>query len=108
MVTEIVTFAVPPDATRQGVLAAFEKTAPSWSQNPDLIRKYYVLDMERRIAGGIYVWRERLHALRWHGADFRARVRELYGSEPEFQIFETPIVVDNTDSSSSAITNGDG
>jgi hypothetical protein len=96
MVTEIVTFGLPPEATRESVLAAFEQTAPTWAENPDLIRKYYVFDGERRLAGGVYLWRERSDAARWHGTQFRARVRELYGAEPEFQIFETPIVVDNT------------
>lgn len=46
-------------------------------------------------AGGVYLWRERVHAEKWHGAQFRKMARETYGSEPDSQFFETPIVVDN-------------
>jgi hypothetical protein len=47
------------------------------------------------VAGGVYLWKERAAAEKWHGEAFRAKVKEVYGSEPEFRYFETPIVVDN-------------
>src|SRR5262245_43097620 len=95
MITEIVTFTVSPGATRETIFQAFERTAPGWQQNPDLIRKYYLFDAERGIAGGVYLWKEKAHAEKWHGAEFRERVRALYGAEPTSQFFETPIIVDN-------------
>jgi hypothetical protein len=36
MITEIVTFKLPPETTREQVIANFEKTAPIWKENPDL------------------------------------------------------------------------
>ena len=30
-----------------------------------------------------------------HGAAFQERIRTIFGAEPEFQYFETPIVIDN-------------
>jgi hypothetical protein len=45
--------------------------------------------------GGVYLWKERAHAEKWHGEAFRAKVKEIYGSEPEIRFFDTPIVVDN-------------
>ncbi len=95
MITEIVTFKLPDGSKREDVLAAFEKTASVWGQNPDLIRKNYLFDASNNIAGGVYLWREKAHAEKWHGEEFRARVRKLYGAEPTSQFFETPIVVDN-------------
>jgi Putative mono-oxygenase ydhR len=95
MITEIVTFALPEGMTREDAVANFEKSAPSWRANPDLIRKNYLLDASNRIAGGVYLWKERAHAEKWHGAEFRKRVKEIYGSEPKSQFFETPVVVDN-------------
>jgi hypothetical protein len=95
MITEIVTFKLPEGMTRDDVVANFEKTAPNWRANPDLIRKNYLVDVGKGAAGGVYLWKERAHAEKWHGEAFRAKVKEIYGSEPEFRYFETPIVVDN-------------
>lgn len=96
MITEIVTFTLPPGTTREQLLANYEKTAPGWQANPDLIRKYYLYDAERNIAGGVYLWKDRLDAEKWHGEAFRQKVRELYGAEPSSQFFETPIIVDRS------------
>ena len=63
--------------------------------NPDLIRKNYLINLDRGIAGGVYLWKEKMHAEIWHGAEFRKMVKDNYGEEPTFQFFETPIVVDN-------------
>lgn len=96
MITEIVTFKLPEGSKREEILAAFEKTASVWAENSDLVRKNYLYDAEAGVAGGVYLWKEKAHALKWHGEDFRQKVRQLYGAEPSSQYFETPIVVDNT------------
>lgn len=95
MFTEIVTVKLPDDITRKEVMSIFETTIDMWSSNPDLLRKCYLFDAERGIAGGVYLWREKAHAQKWHGAEFRRRATELYGAEPQIHLFETPIVVDN-------------
>ena len=95
MITEIVTFRLPEGASREEVFRNFEQTAPTWQQNPDLIRKHYLYDAENGVAGGVYLWRTRAHAEKWHGPAFREKVRVRYGAEPESQFFETPVVVDN-------------
>ena len=75
--------------------SGFEKTASVWRDNPDLIRKNYLYDAQAGVAGGVYLWKEKAHAQKWHGAEFRDRVKKLYGAEPSSQFYETPIVVDN-------------
>jgi hypothetical protein len=95
MVTEIVTFKLLPGTTREEVFARYESTAPKWRANPDLVRKNYLFDPVAGVAGGVYLWRERAQAEKWHGPEFRQMIRELWGSEPQSQFFETPIVVDN-------------
>ena len=50
---------------------------------------------KRALRGGLYLCREKAHAEKWHGEEFRKKVKEIYGAEPESQYFETPIVVDN-------------
>ena len=39
MITEIVTFKLPEGMTRVDVVSNFEKTAPTWNANPDLITR---------------------------------------------------------------------
>ena len=95
MITEIVTFKLPNGMTREDLVANFEKTAPTWNANPDLIRKNYLIDIANGVAGGVYLWREHAGAEKWHGQAFRDKVKEVYGSEPDIRLFETPIVVDN-------------
>ena len=95
MITEIVTFKLPAGSKREDIFAAFDKTAAIWSENPDLVRKNYLYDAEAGVAGGVYLWKEKAHALKWHGEEFRQRVKELYAATPTSQFFETPIVVDN-------------
>jgi hypothetical protein len=95
MITEIVTIKLPDGTTREELLSTFEKTVPSWAENPDLIRKIYLFDAETGTAGGVYLWKDKAQAEKWHGAEYRKKVKELYGTEPESQFFETPIVIDN-------------
>jgi len=94
MIVELVTFKLPATTTREEVFEKFARTADTWRQNPDLVRKYYLFDAVNGVAGGVYLWRARADAEKWHGADFRSRVRDIYGAEPESRFFETPIVVD--------------
>ena len=95
MITEIVRFPIPEGVSREEVVAGFEATAGGWKENPDLIRKNYLVDIEARTAGGVYLWRSRADAEKWHGDDFKTRIKAKYGAEPRFEYFETPVVVDN-------------
>ena len=95
MITVIVYFKLPDGMTREEIIPKFGQTAQKWSDNQDLIRKNYLIDLDRRIAGGVYLWKEKMHAEIWLGAEFRKMVKDNYGEEPTFAFFETPIVVDN-------------
>jgi hypothetical protein len=95
MITEIVKFKLPEGLTREEVVAGFEATAGRWKDNPDLIRKNYLVDLESRTGGGVYLWNTRADAEKWHGEEFRQRIKAKYGSEPKSEFFETPVVVDN-------------
>ena len=95
MITVIVYFKLPDGITREEIISKFEQTAQKWRDNQDLFHKNYLIDLDRGIAGGVYLWKEKMHAQIWLGADFRKMVKENYGEEPTFQFFETPIVVDN-------------
>jgi len=95
MVTEIVTFKVRPSMTQEQVFAQYENTAPKWRANPDLIRKNYLFNPSKGIAGGVYLWKSRADAEKWHGVEFQKMIYEMWGSTPQSEFFETPIIVDN-------------
>ena len=95
MITVIVYFKLPDGITREEIIIKFEKTVQKWLDNQDLIRKNYLIDLDRGTAGGVYLWKKKIHAEIWLGAEFRKMVKDSYGEEPTFQFFETPIVIDN-------------
>lgn len=95
MITEVVTFKLPEGMTREQLVANFRQTAPKWHANPDLIRKNYLYDPAKGLGGGVYLWKSKDDAMRWHNDAFRQKVVEIYGSEPTISYYETPIVVDN-------------
>lgn len=95
MITEIVTFKLPKGISRAEVMEKYRTTAPAWSKNTDLIRKNYFFDEAESLGGGVYVWRSPEAAEKWHGEDYKQRIREIYGSEVTMTRFDTLLVVDN-------------
>jgi len=95
MITEFVRFGLPAGITRDEVVAGMREVAPRWRREAHLIRKTFVLDPQLAFAGAFYLWQDRASAEAAHDAAWRQRVRAQYGSEPEIQYFDTPLVVDN-------------
>jgi hypothetical protein len=95
VITEIVLFDLPEGMTREEVERNFRDSIPRWRSNPDLVRKNMIYDLAAGKAGGVYTWNSVAKARRWHGEEFRRRIRALFGSEPGYQYFDTPVVVDN-------------
>lgn len=95
MITEIVLFDLPKGMTREQVLKNFHDSIERWRQNPDMLSKNMICDTARGKAGGVYTWNSVADAKRWHGEEFRQRILALFGSEPTYQYFETPVLVDN-------------
>ena len=76
-------------------MAKYRQTAPAWSKNEDLIHKFYFFDEAKSLGGGVYIWKTKEAALRWHGEEYRSRIKALYGSEPRMTYHDTLVVVDN-------------
>jgi hypothetical protein len=95
MITEIVLFDLPKGITREAMIAQFRDSVPRWQQNPDMIRKHMIFDLASGKGGGIYLWKCVEDAQRWHDESFRQRVLSAFGSEPSYQYFDTPVIVDN-------------
>jgi hypothetical protein len=95
MMIEVITFQLPEGMTRADVIKNYNETVDKWRGVKELIRKSYLYDGDARLGGGVYHWTSVGAADQWHGDEFRAFVRNLYGSDPVIQRFEVPIVADN-------------
>jgi hypothetical protein len=95
MITAIVQFSLPKPMSLKEAARAFESTAPKYQGLRGLVRKYYLRSEDGRRAGGVYLWEARAAAEAVYNSEWRARVKEVYGSEPEISWFDTPAIVDN-------------
>jgi hypothetical protein len=95
MITEIVLFKLPAGMTLEQYSKTARESAGAWAANPELVRKNYIFDAERGYGGGVYTWHSIAEAQKWHGETFKRRIKEVFGSEPTFTYYQTPIIVDN-------------
>ncbi|HWP26592.1 MAG TPA: hypothetical protein VNL39_09645 [Xanthobacteraceae bacterium] len=95
MITEVVLWRVPDGMSREDVTAKFRASVPAWQNRADLMHKAFLFDATTRRAGGVYVWKTIEAAKEAHGSAFQERIHTVFGVAPEFQYFETPIVIDN-------------
>lgn len=95
MITVIVEFRLPQPISVAEARETFLGSAPKYRGMPGLIRKYYYLSEDGSRAGGIYLWRSRGDAERVYTDEWKAFVRERYGSEPALTYLACPVVVDN-------------
>jgi hypothetical protein len=95
MITEVVLWRLPDGMSKDDVTAKFRASVPAWQSRPDLIHKAFLFDEKSRQVGGVYLWKTIEAAKEAHGPAFRERIRANFGATPEFQYFETPIVIDN-------------
>jgi hypothetical protein len=95
MITEIVLWRLPDGMSRDDITAKYRASVPTWQGNPDLIHKAFLFDAETRRIGGVYLWKHVDAAKQAHGPAFQDRISATFGAKPEFQYFDTPIVIDN-------------
>jgi heme-degrading monooxygenase HmoA len=95
MITAVVQIALPKPISLEEAERAFESTAPRYKNVPGLIRKYFVRSEDGTRAGGVYLWETKAAALAVYEGEWKARLTETYGAEPEIAWFDTPVVIDN-------------
>jgi hypothetical protein len=96
MISEIVLFRLPEGMNRAEAMAKYRARVPMWQANPDLIHKAFLFDEASRRGGGVYLWKNIEAAKKAHGLPFQDGIQSIFGSKPEFQYFEAPIVIDNS------------
>ena len=95
MISEIVLFSLPQGMSREEAMAKYRARVPVWQGNPDLIHKAFLYDAGSKRGGGVYLWKNIEAAKKAHGPAFQEAIQSIFGSKPEIQIFEAPIVIDN-------------
>jgi hypothetical protein len=90
----IVKFKVPEDLDKQSIKNKFEQTAPMYKETDGLIRKNYLFNQEKNIAGGVYIFDNSQNAYAWFDASRIQWLTERY-SEPEISYFDSPVEVNN-------------
>jgi hypothetical protein len=95
MITAVVKILLSKPISSEDAARAFESTAPIYKGLRGLLRKYYLRSEDGRYVGGVYVWETRADADAVYTIEWKARVKQLYGAEPEISWFETPLIVDN-------------
>jgi len=95
MITAVVQISLPKPISSEEAARAFESTAPIYQGLPGLVRKYYLRSEDGRHVGGIYLWETRAAAECVYNVEWKARVKQVYGAEPEISWFDTPVIVDN-------------
>lgn len=98
MITAVIQIQLPAALDRDKAREIFESTAPQYQQVPGLIRKYYLLSEDGTQVGGVYLWESREQALAQYSIEWRDFVKQKYGTWPSVQLYETPVVVDNLQS----------
>ncbi len=94
MIVAIVRFPLPDGMTPEGVRASFERSAPSYQGLTGLQRKYYLRADDNSIGGGVYLWDDRAAAEAVYDDAWRARLTERFGTAPQVEYFECPVVVE--------------
>lgn len=95
MIIAITAFTLPKPITHGEARGIFLSTAPTYQGVPGLLRKHYVLSEDGSTAGGVYLWQSRNDAEAMYTEEWRAFVREKYGTDPTVTYFDSPVVVDN-------------
>jgi hypothetical protein len=95
VITVIVRFPLPAAVTADRYREMCRHAAPDFRKPAGLLSKQFLLAEDGRGGGGVYLWAPREAAEAFHGAGFRAMIRERFGAEPQVTDFEAPVVVDN-------------
>ncbi len=94
MIIAVVTFKIDEGLTNSVLKEKFLETSPIYKDTPGLIRKNYISDTTKNLAGGVYCFDNIKNAKSWFDEDRIKWITERY-SAPDIKYYENPVVVDN-------------
>jgi Putative mono-oxygenase ydhR len=94
MITAIVLYDLPSSIGLEECRDHFTKIAPEFMRLRGFLRKQFICSIDGRVAGGVYMWKDRASAERFYSGPWRAGIIERYGNAPRIQYFETVALAD--------------
>jgi hypothetical protein len=94
MITAIVLYDLPEEIDRDACRAHFLKIAPGFLGVPGFIRKQFIHDVNGRVAGGSYLWRDLESAKAFYSGAWLEGIRQRYRCEPRISYYETFAIAD--------------
>ena len=94
MIITIVNFKIDSELTDSVLKEKFLETSPIYKETPGLIRKNYICDTSKNLAGGVYCFDNIENAKSWFD---EARINWITDrfSKPDIKYFQNPVIVDN-------------
>ena len=94
MFVVIVKFKISDSVDNDGIKEKFKETAPMYQETKGLIRKNYLFNESKNIAGGVYIFDNSENAFAWFDESRIQWLTDRY-SEPEISYFDSPVEVNN-------------
>ena len=94
MIIAVVTFEIDKKLNDTVLKEKFLETSPIYKDTPGLIRKNYICDTSKNLAGGVYCFDNLENAKSWFDEDRVKWITERY-SAPDIKFYENPVIVDN-------------
>ena len=94
MIMTIVTFNISSDLTDSALQEKFLETSPIYNDPPGFLRKNYICDTSKDLAGGIYCFDNIENAKSWFDEDRVKWITDRF-SAPDIKFYENPVIVDN-------------
>ena len=94
MIITIVTFNIDSKLTDSILKEKFLETSPIYKDAPGLIRKNYICDTSKNLAGGVYCFDNMENAKGWFDEERVNWITDRY-SKPDIKFYENPVIVDN-------------
>ena len=95
MILELVEFNSPKGWSRAHVAEEARKTIPKWRANKQLMRKHFVLELNGKTGGGVYIWPSVEAAQKAHDEEWRQSVIKRTGGAPTIRYFDLFLLIDN-------------
>ena len=94
MIIAIVTFKIDKELNNTGLKDKFLETSSIYKDTPGLIRKNYICDTSKNLAGGVYCFNNIENAKSWFDEDSIKWITERF-SAPDIKFYKNPVIVDN-------------
>ena len=95
MILEFVEFDSPKGWSRQKVAEEARNVIGHWQANTELLRKHFLLELDGKTGGGVYLWPTLQDAQKAHDEAWRQSIIKRTGSAPTIRYFDLFLLIDN-------------